>query len=411
MKLICSISLLLFLHTSILAQTINVSNSTELQNALNNAQAGQTIVLANGVYSQSGGFTVNANINGSAQNPITLIGNANTIISAGTTVTGYGFWLKGNDYWILDGFTIYNSKKGIMLDNSNHNIVRNIKVKYIGDEGIHLRTYSSYNTVQNCYIDSVGIVSGPAGTAEGIYVGSSNNNWISYTGGAPDTCNYNIIDGNSFGDVIPSENIDVKEGTSHGTIINNVFNGKGLNGINSGDSWIDMKGNYYIIAFNSGSTTLKDGLQSHVVYAGWGDYNKFYNNSTEAFSNAYYGINIQTSGNAGTASHNIVCDNNNVKTGAKSLTNISTQSCSDNCIRTSITKTNISNSLYSFPNPADDLIILKCGSNCDYLIMDLTGQIIQKGKTSGEINISEMNSGIYLIYLPNSNEYLKLVKK
>jgi len=397
---------------SIFAQTVNVNNSTELQNALNNAQPGQTIVLANGVYNKSGGFSINANVNGTAQNPITLLGNANTIISANSTATGYGFWLKGNNYWILDGFTVYNSKKGVMLDNSHHNVVRNITVKYIGDEAIHLRTYSSYNTVQNCYIDSVGIVSGPSGTAEGIYVGSANSNWVNYTGGNPDTCNYNIIDGNSFGDNIPSENIDVKEGTSHGSIINNIFNGKGLNGVNSGDSWLDMKGNYYTISCNSGTTTLKDGLQSHIVYAGWGDYNIFYENSTEAFSNAYYGINIQTSGSAGTATHNIVCNSNTVKAGAKGLSNVSTQSCNETCINTAVQNIYEENYFYVYPNPANDAIQIKTNmNNTPYIIRDLSGKIIQQGIISNSIDISILDNGMYLLTTVENGQCVKLIKK
>ena len=102
------------------AQIVNVSNATELQNALNAATPGQTIQLASGVYNKSGGFTINAGVNGSAQNPITVKGNKNTIISSNSTATGNGLWLKGNSYWILDGFTVYKSKKAIMLDNSHH---------------------------------------------------------------------------------------------------------------------------------------------------------------------------------------------------------------------------------------------------------------------------------------------------
>ena len=401
------------LPTFINAQIVNVSSATELQNALDAASAGQTIVLADGIYSKSGGFTINAGKNGSAQNPITLKGNANAIITSNSTTTGYGLWLKGNSYWVLDGFTVYKSKKGIMLDSSFHCTVKNITVNYIGDEGIHLRKYSSYNLVENCYVDSMGIVSGASGSAEGIYVGSSQNNWGNYTGGNPDTCNYNIINANSFGDNIPSENIDVKEGTKGGTISNNIFNGKGLNGVNSGDSWLDMKGNYYTIECNTGSTTLKDGLQTHIIIAGAGDYNTFINNSTEAFSNAYYGINVQTSGNAGTATHNVVCNNNTVKSGAKGLSNVSTQACNANsCLTTSIAE--LQKEIMVYPNPASNFIEIKTSENINtYSIVDAYGKVVMQGAANSNthnIDISKLSSGIYF-YLNSAQQSTKFIKE
>ena len=394
------------------AQIVNVSNATELQNALNAATPGQTIQLASGVYNKSGGFTINAGVNGSAQNPITVKGNKNTIISSNSTATGNGLWLKGNSYWILDGFTVYKSKKAIMLDNSHHCEIKNITVNYIGDEGIHLRTYSSYNLVENCYVDSVGIVSASSGTAEAIYVGSSVNNWGTYTGGNPDTSNYNIINANTFGDNIPSENIDVKEGTIGGTISNNIFNGKGLNGINSGDSWLDMKGSYYNIECNSGNTTLKEGLQTHILIAGGGDYNTFSNNWSEGFSNAYYGINIQTSGGAGTATHNIVCDNNTVKPGSKGLTNVSTQTCTtNNCLSTNVTQLQ-NNKLQLYPNPATNFIEIKSTENLgDYFIIDVFGKIVLQGSQIGNsatINTANLASGLY-IYKNNAQQNIKFI--
>lgn len=413
MKSIYFIYFLMAIPLCINAQTINVSNATELQNALDAAMPGQTIVLANGVYSKSGGFTVNVGKNGTAQNPITLKGNSNTIITSNSTATGYGLWLKGNNYWILDGFTVYKSKKAIMLDSSFHCTVKNINVNYIGDEGIHLRKYSSYNLVENCYVDSVGIVSAASGTAEGIYVGTSQNNWGNYTNGNPDTCNYNIINANSFGDHIPSENIDVKEGTKGGTISNNIFNGKGLNGINSGDSWLDMKGTYYTIECNTGNTTLKDGLQTHIIIAGEGDYNTFINNTTEAFSTTYYGINVQTSGIAGTATHNVVCDNNTVKPGAKGLSNVSTQACNNNnCLSTSISE--IQYKVLVYPNPANNYIEVISNDNSNsYFIIDAYGKIVLQGTTSTNattIDISKLASGIYF-YLNSAQQSIKFIKE
>jgi hypothetical protein len=395
-------------------QTVNVNTSAQLQTAINAATPGQTIVLADGVYIRSGGFYVNAGINGTVTQPITILGNANTIVSSNNLNTGYGFALKGNNYWILQGFTIYNSKKGIVLDNSHHNDIKNIKVNKIGDEGIHLRTYSSFNTVEGCFVDSTGIVS--TGTGEGLYVGSATSNWSTYTGGSPDTCNYNVLTNNSFGAHIVSENIDVKEGTSHGTISYNTFNGAGLNGQNYADSWLDMKGNYYSVACNTGANTIADGLQTHINYAGFGDYNTFSGNDLTVGSTGY-GINVAISSSNGTATHNVVCSNNTVSAGAVGLTNVTTQACSGTCLVTSVESSSTA-LLYSLsPNPANDRIIVTLPNNniaMSYVITDVLGHVKKSGSVDSQsalIDIHDLRHGVYVFTLPGTTNSMRFIKQ
>ena len=413
-KIIFGLLIFFFIHSfSAEAQIINVSTSTEFQNAINAAAPGQTIVLADGIYLRSGGFYVAAGIHGTASQPIKIQGNSNTIISANNLSTGYGFALKGNNYWILDGFTIYNSKKGIVIDSSHHNVISNIKVNKTGDEGIHLRAYSSYNIVKNCFVDSTGIIS--TSTGEGIYVGSANTNWATYTNGNPDTSNYNTITGNSFGDHVVSENIDIKEGTKGGIISDNTFNGTGLNGLNYADSWIDVKGNYYTIECNTGAHTIADGFQSHINYAGCGDYNNFTNNSLDV-GTAGYGINITTSSSYGTATHNIVCTNNTVNAGATGLTNVITQTCSGVCLTTSV-QSEVSKEFYSLsPNPAADFIqiILYQKDTENYVITDALGKIKKTGMIesgNARIDIHELATGLYALTIAGSNKSARFIKQ
>jgi hypothetical protein len=396
------------------AQTVNVTNSLDLQTAINAATAGQTIVLADGVYIRSGGFYVNAGINGTATQPITIKGNGNTIISSNNLSTGYGFALKGNSYWVLDGFTVYNSKKGIVIDNSHHNDIKNIKVNKIGDEGIHLRTYSSYNTVESCFVDSTGLVS--TGTGEGIYVGSANSNWATYTSGNPDTCNYNVLTGNSFGDHIVSENMDIKEGTKGGTITYNVFNGAGLNGQNYADSWLDMKGNNYTVSCNTGSNTIADGFQTHINYASCGDYNTFSNNNLTVGSTGY-AINVSTSSSNGTATHNVVCSNNTVSAGAVGLTNVATQTCTGNCLVTAVISSTADENGYTVsPNPASNFIELKLPVNTvtSYVITDALGKVKKSGSISSGVaivNIQELSSGVYFVIFSETTRGIRFIKQ
>lgn len=72
-----------------------------------------------------------------------------------------------------------------------------------------------------------------------------------------------------------AEGIDVKEGTTGGSIIGNVFSNAGFSGQNFADSWVDVKGNAYDVRGNSGMTTKLDAFQVHSVLSGWGRSNVF----------------------------------------------------------------------------------------------------------------------------------------
>ncbi|WP_439658850.1 hypothetical protein ACSHWB_41765 [Lentzea sp. HUAS TT2] len=50
-----------------------------------------------------------------------------------------------------------------------------------------------------------------------------------------------------------AESIDVKEGTQKGVICGNTFNGKGIAGQHSADSWVDVKGSGYLLENNTGT--------------------------------------------------------------------------------------------------------------------------------------------------------------
>jgi hypothetical protein len=388
------------------AQTINVGTATQLQNALNTATAGQTIMLADGIYSKSGGFIIPANINGTSSNPITLKGSVRAIITANNLSSGYGLGLKGNTYWILDGFTIYNSAKGVVLDSSHHNTIKNIHVNKIGDEGIHLRSYSSFNSVDNCFIDSTGQTS--PGFGEAIYIGSAVSNWPTYSKGNADTCNYNSVTNNSFGDHVSSENIDIKEGTTGGRIAFNTFNGTGLNNQNSADSWIDVKGNYYTIECNTGSNTIADGFQTHILVAGWGDYNTFSSNTLSVTSSGY-GILITTSSSKGTASHNMVCSTNSISGTNNGLTNGATQICMIRSCITTATKNAFEKTsvIQLYPNPSTDILQIKITDSylhTPYRIVDPLGRVLSSGTldyTVMSLPITAFSPGMYFFILDN----------
>ncbi|CAG2180373.1 unnamed protein product, partial [Oppiella nova] len=164
------------------------------------------------------------------------------------------------DYWVLQGFTVANSKKGIVLDGASNNILEDLEVHDIQQEGIHFRKNSADNILRKSYIHTTGL--GDPGFGEGVYIGSAVSNWED---DKPDKSDRNQILNNRIGPNVAAEEIDIKEGSCCGIIKNNVFDGTGMSGENYADSWIDVKGEGYTIEDNEGNHSLLDGIQIHFV--------------------------------------------------------------------------------------------------------------------------------------------------
>lgn len=249
-------------------RVVEVGAAAALHTALAAAQPGDLIVLADGVY--SGEFV--AARSGTAEAPIALCGARAAVLDAGAREGSYGFHLKAS-HWVLAGFTVRHASKGVVADGAQHAIIRGLEIAQIGDEGLHLRSFSSDNRVEHNWIHDTGLRNAPIG--EGIYIGSAHSNWPNYSGGQPDTSDRNEVVGNLIGPNVTAEHIDIKEGTSDGLISQNVFLGIGLS---DADSWIDLKGNSYTIADNQGGhvagTSFKEALQEHTAAPGWGRRNR-----------------------------------------------------------------------------------------------------------------------------------------
>jgi parallel beta-helix repeat protein len=330
---------------------VNVSNSAQLLSALSNAKPGQTIVLASGTY--LGAFTSTAS--GTSAQPITLKGPKDAIVrNDKSTGKNYGLYLNTVNYWVIDGFTVNNSQKGIVLDASNFNILRNLTVHDVEDEAIHFRSSSSNNTLENSRVFNTGRVQ--PGFGEAVYIGSAKSNWSKYgnTNGIDASHNNKILN-NELGPNITAECIDVKEGTRNGLIQGNVMMGDGITEENFADSVVDMKGDNYLVTENmmrytptAQSNHLLDGFQIHgnsVNGVSYGNDNVFSKNT----------FNLNTTGPEGSASYiplllvdksgraghgyavqvqsgldgNVICTNNSVTNAASTggLTNIATTVC------------------------------------------------------------------------------------
>jgi hypothetical protein len=261
-----------------------VSSADALSSALSSAQPGEVIVLASGVY--SGDFV--ASRSGTASAPITLCGSRNAILQGVSTTKGYTFYLSHASWWRVEGFTVEGGQKGVMADGASHNLLYGLYVHGTGDEAIHLRSFSSDNTVSNNMVRDTGSLKQFYG--EGIYVGSAHSNWCTYSGCQPDRSDGNVlIDNNITGTT--AENIDVKEGTTGGKIIGNQFNGTGMVE-SAATGWINVKGNNWTIQGNTGTDSVKNGYEVHQVYPGWGIGNVFTGNRAQV-NGPGYGIYVQ----------------------------------------------------------------------------------------------------------------------
>jgi hypothetical protein len=282
--------------------TVTVLDGRQLRTALRAAHPGDVIGLEPGTY----GGTFKITRSGTAKRPVYLCGPASAVLSAHDQLSGYTLHLDGVSNWRLQGFSVRNGAKGIMLDASHQVVLQGLNVNGIGDEGVHLRQNSTGNVVQQLVIRKTGQVHPKFG--EGIYVGSAKSNWCQVTDCKPDRSNHNQILNNRIA-LTTAESIDIKEGTRAGVLAGNEFDGRGMVA-KAADSWVDVKGNDWVIFSNRGKTSPRDGFQVHVIVHGWGKRNSFSKNMSELSVKAGTGILLQHPGG------NIVrCDNMTIGTG------------------------------------------------------------------------------------------------
>ena len=286
-----------------------VTTESELGLALSTATPGAVIVMAAGTY--GGQFVAQAS--GTQDAPISLCGTRAAVIDGGDTTAGYALYLSGASWWRLVGFTVEGAQKGVVVDHGTHDLISGLYVHDVGDEAIHLRSFSTDNTVDGNVIRRTGLLKPKFG--EGIYVGSANSNWCKYTACNPDASDRNIISNNDISQTM-AENIDIKEGTTGGSIIANHLSGLGMDPTGA-SAWVNVKGNGWTVSGNVGQTSVNDGFQVHEVYAGWGLNNVFHQNQA-VVNGPGYGFYSQHH-SLGTV---VTCDNT-ASGAAKGLSNIS----------------------------------------------------------------------------------------
>jgi hypothetical protein len=273
-----------------------VTDTRQLQQALKSASPGTVINIAPGTY--SGHFVATAS--GTSAAPITLCGPREAVIDGGGKRSGYVLHLNGASWWKVAGFTVQDGQKGVVLDHANHVLISRLYVHDVGDEAVHLRSFSSDDTVEGNVIRGTGLLNAAFG--EGVYIGSAHSNWCQYTACAPDASDRNLIKGNDISQTT-AENVDIKEGTTGGVVEGNRLSGLGMVS-SAATAWVNVKGNRWTIAGNVGEHSIGDGFAVHSVQAGWGENNVFRENHATV-DGPGYGIYVQHSSLA----TRLTCDN------------------------------------------------------------------------------------------------------
>ncbi|WP_232533797.1 cellulose binding domain-containing protein [Plantactinospora sp. KBS50] len=313
---------------------VPVSTAAELSAALAAALPGQTIRLAAGTY--HGVFR--SQRPGTAAAPITLVGPQDAVLvndgpsGSGPSCpapvdgwdSGYGLWLYAAPYWNLTGFAVADSKKGIVLDRSPHVTIDGVTVRHIDEEGVHFRSSSADGVIRNSTVTDTGLVQ--PGYGEGIYLGSAQSNFTCYADSTgTDRSDRVQVLNNRIGPDVRAEHVDIKEGTTGGVLRGNVFDGQGISGQNSGDSWVDVKGNGYLLEGNVGTFTapgtFANGYETHNLLDGYGCGNIWRDNRSDLGGVGGYAIRVSSVSRCAD-NPNVVYASNTVTGAVSGLTNI-----------------------------------------------------------------------------------------
>ncbi|WP_165867539.1 cellulose binding domain-containing protein [Paenibacillus pinisoli] len=271
------------------AAVIQVDTVSGIQAALQQAVPGDVILVAPGTYELTTASAIGirpayyySGASGTAAAPITLqsANPANPAVLKGGSISspGYTLYLTG-DHWNINNIMITHGQKGIVLDNANYVHLNGVTVRHVGQEGIHVRDGSSYAIIENCVVDETGATGNATdkGFAEGIYIGSDRSVW-DVNEGMPGSSvgpgqGYNravlhtIVRNNVIGPAVAAEPLDIKEGTSHTLIEDNLFLGAGIAGagFNFADSFIDVKGVHVTIRNNIGYRQNNTGITADIA--------------------------------------------------------------------------------------------------------------------------------------------------
>lgn len=241
--------------------TTTVTTAAELRSALATVGPGSVIQLAPGTY--RGSFTLSSG--GSASSPAWICGPRDAIINGGSITLGQGLFLAGVSHVRVAGFSVTNSLKGLSVVGGDDVAISDMSLSNIGYEAIHLRGNATNSAVIGNVIRTTGRLDPSFG--EGIYVGTSKENWCQLTACEPDRVVGATVALNNIA-FTGAQPIEAKEGTSDGLIYKNRVDG--AKGAENSNSWILVKGNDWVVDSNVGSAASGNGFSVIATGSEWG---------------------------------------------------------------------------------------------------------------------------------------------
>ncbi|WP_105033455.1 right-handed parallel beta-helix repeat-containing protein [Cryobacterium aureum] len=279
--------------------TTTVHTADELMAAVDRAGPGTVIRMAPGTYRRQ----IDMHANGTASNPIWVCGSRDAVINVGDIQDNHGIQIKNSSNLVIAGMTVTNSLKGISVISGTNVTIADTRIDHIGYEGIHLRAFTTDSTVVGNTISNTGMRDAPFG--EGIYIGTSENNWCAQTDCKPDRTDGTRVLSNRIS-LTGAQPIEVKEGTSGGVIRDNVIDG--ANAMSDAKEWVKVKGNDWTIDGNRGSNSPLHGFAVNGSVDGWGLRNTFTDNSG-AVNAGGYAFFIHEKGRKGSSDTDVSCSN------------------------------------------------------------------------------------------------------
>ena len=317
MRFTC-LGLFLFIVTFSDAGNINVTPKDSIQDAIETAKPGDTVVLADGLYEQD----IVSVRDGSPDNRITITGSRKAIVNG--KKDGASRMIQINHSYItLDGFTVDGKKNSgknsedfvdkliYVLGKKKPELIRSNGVEYEssldgmiisnmlmingGGECLRLRSFITNaeivgNKIENCGVHDFAF---PSSTVNGevIYVGTSSNQWFDgkNSRSGPDLTKFVWIHENEM--ISKGNELDVKEGTTDVLVEHNVFSDQ--RDPNSG--CLDSRTDDIIFRYNDVSGCLGAGIRigGHTIDGHtYGENNEVYGNFFQGTE--YASVKIET---------------------------------------------------------------------------------------------------------------------
>lgn len=201
--------------------TYSATPSDNLQAKINALLPGDTLLVGGGTYTYS---ALTVGVSGSPANEIKIIGSLNVngthdvLLTTGSVGTGSQALKVTGSYLHIENFDIWQSPRGVVVDNASHVKLRNISMIYCANEGVWI-----HNNAHNIFLwdFSVGSTDLPANNFTiGFRIGTPNASWTNAN--TPDRTN-NIHLYTCRSDWNPGWGVQVCEGAHHILIEDHMF--------------------------------------------------------------------------------------------------------------------------------------------------------------------------------------------